>query len=92
VPIWPSTVPAGQPGPEVETTAAGGSLVAGQPWLQVRNVSRPTLTVYSPKGKNTGAAVAEGRHAFGRRRTTFPITAWPQLVETWLQTIGMISP
>ncbi|HYS55942.1 MAG TPA: alpha/beta hydrolase [Thermoanaerobaculia bacterium] len=57
VPIWPSTVPAGRPGPEVETTAAGGSLVAGRPWLHVRNVSRPTLTVYSPKGKNTGAAV-----------------------------------
>ncbi len=35
---------------------------------------------------------AEGRHAFGLRRTTFPITAWPRLVETWLQTIGMISP
>ena len=57
MPIWPSTVPAGRPGPEVETTAAGGSLVAGRPWLHVRNVSRPTLTVYSPKGKNTGAAV-----------------------------------
>ena len=35
---------------------------------------------------------AEGGHAFGLRRTTFPITAWPQLVETWLQTIGMIAP
>jgi acetyl esterase/lipase len=33
---------------------------------------------------------AEGGHAFGLRRTKFPITAWPQLVETWLVTIGMI--
>ncbi len=33
----------------------------------------------------------EGRHAFGLRRTKFAITAWPQLVETWLRTIGMIS-
>src|SRR5205823_1565191 len=58
VPIWPSTVPAGRPGPEVETTAAAeGSFVAGGRWFYVRNVSRPTLTVYSPKGKNTGAAV-----------------------------------
>src|SRR5262245_39931158 len=57
VPIWPSTVPAGRPGPNVETTAADGSPVAGRPWLYVRNVSLPTLTVYSPKGKNTGAAV-----------------------------------
>jgi acetyl esterase/lipase len=34
---------------------------------------------------------AEGGHAFGLRRTKFPITAWPSLVETWLATIGMIS-
>lgn len=33
---------------------------------------------------------AQGGHAFGLRRTKFPITAWPQLVETWLGTIGMI--
>ena len=34
---------------------------------------------------------AQGKHAFGLRRTKLPITAWPQLVETWLRTIGMIS-
>ncbi|MEO8130521.1 MAG: alpha/beta hydrolase [Bryobacteraceae bacterium] len=34
---------------------------------------------------------AEGKHAFGLRPTAFPITRWPQLVETWLRTIGMIS-
>jgi acetyl esterase/lipase len=33
---------------------------------------------------------AEGGHAFGLRRTKLPITAWPQLVETWLKTIGMV--
>jgi acetyl esterase/lipase len=33
---------------------------------------------------------AHGGHAFGLRRTKSPITAWPQLVETWLGTIGMI--
>jgi acetyl esterase/lipase len=32
-----------------------------------------------------------GGHAFGLRRTKFPITEWPQVVETWLGTIGMIS-
>ena len=48
VPIWPGAVPDPQPvaGPEVATTAGA-----------VNNVSRPTMTVYSPKGKNTGAAV-----------------------------------
>lgn len=34
---------------------------------------------------------AHGGHAFGLRRTKLPITGWPQLVETWLRTIGMIS-
>ena len=34
---------------------------------------------------------AQGGHAFGLRRTKFPITGWPQLVEIWLATIGMIS-
>jgi acetyl esterase/lipase len=32
-------------------------LIAGRPWLEVSNVSQPTMTVYSPKGKNTGVAV-----------------------------------
>lgn len=35
---------------------------------------------------------AEGKHAFGLRRTHFPITQWPILAETWLHTIGVITP
>jgi len=34
---------------------------------------------------------AQRGHAFGLRPTKFPITGWPQLVEKWLSTIGMIS-
>jgi acetyl esterase/lipase len=34
---------------------------------------------------------AQGGHAFGLRRTPFPITGWPQLVETWLRSIAMVS-
>jgi len=46
--------------------------------------------------KNAGVPVemhlyAEGKHGFGLRRTKLPITEWPQLVEKWLGTIGMIS-
>jgi len=52
--------------------------------------------VYYIALKNAGVPVemhlyAQGGHAFGLRRTKQPITAWPQLVETWLRTIGMIS-
>lgn len=52
--------------------------------------------VYYIALKNAGVPAemhlyAEGGHAFGQRRTKFPITEWPQLVEKWLGTIGMIS-
>ena len=59
VPIWPAAAPDAQPvdGPEVATTTGKNSLVAGRPWVAVTNVAQPTMTVYSPPGKNTGAAV-----------------------------------
>src|SRR3989442_4223345 len=44
-------------GAEVATTTMNDHLVAGRPWTYISNVSRPTMTVYSPQGKNTGAAV-----------------------------------
>jgi acetyl esterase/lipase len=54
-----------------------------------------SLTYYEAL-KNAGVPTelhlyAEGRHAFGLRRTQLPITAWPRLVETWLETIGILS-
>jgi len=60
IPLWPGTVPNAQrpAGPEDATiTGPNEHLVAGKPWTYVQNVSRPTLTVYSPTGNNTGAAV-----------------------------------
>jgi acetyl esterase/lipase len=57
-PIWPGAAPDAQPdeGPETIKTDAK-DLVAGRPYVYVSNVSQPTMTIYSPKGKNTGAAV-----------------------------------
>jgi acetyl esterase/lipase len=56
--IWPESAPGAQ---RVVAAAAEtievGRLIAGRPFLKVHNVSRPTMTVYSPKGTNTGAAV-----------------------------------
>lgn len=59
VPIWPGAAPDAQPvaGPETSTMTEKDHLVAGQPWTYVEQVSRPTMTVYSPAGKHTGAAV-----------------------------------
>ena len=58
IPIWPKTAPDAQtaPGPEIMTTQTR-HLVAGRPWLAATNVTRPTITVYAPKSKNSGAAV-----------------------------------
>jgi acetyl esterase/lipase len=57
LPIWPGVVPDAQPvaGPEVATTSE--NLIAGKPAVFVGQVAQPTMTVFSPKGKNTGAAV-----------------------------------
>ena len=38
-------------------TTAKDALVAGRPLVHLGNVSAPTLTLFSPKGANTGAAV-----------------------------------
>jgi acetyl esterase/lipase len=58
IPIWPGTAPDSQPssGPEQLGTETK-DLVAGRPWMYIENVSKPTMTVYSPTGRNTGVAV-----------------------------------
>lgn len=33
---------------------------------------------------------AQGGHAFGLHKKELPISAWPQLVDTWMRTIGMV--
>ncbi|HEX7341201.1 MAG TPA: alpha/beta hydrolase [Rhodanobacteraceae bacterium] len=56
IPLWPGTPPDAQALPGAETVTPR-NLVAGRPWHALTNVSRPTLTVYAPRGRNTGAAV-----------------------------------
>lgn len=63
LPIWPGVVPDAKPvaGHEVSgivvNPAGGKKLVGGKPWVYVDSVSRPTMTVYSPTGNNTGVAM-----------------------------------
>jgi acetyl esterase/lipase len=59
VPIWPGAAPDPQPvrGPENFETSGKDFLPGGRPAVGVNNVTRPTMTVYSPTEKNTGAAV-----------------------------------
>ncbi|HVH66679.1 MAG TPA: alpha/beta hydrolase [Gemmatimonadales bacterium] len=56
-PIWPGVPPHALQTRGAEVATTSDHLVAGKPWTYVRNVSQPTLTVYSPKGNNTGAAI-----------------------------------
>ena len=58
MPLWPNGVPgAANLPPEVDATTPKDALIAGRPIIRLGNVASPTLTVYAPKGNNTGAAV-----------------------------------
>jgi len=57
--VWPHGAP-GAPAnlpPESDTTTAKDNLIAGKPIIRLGNVSTPTLTLYTPTGKSTGAAI-----------------------------------
>ncbi|MEO8564626.1 MAG: alpha/beta hydrolase [bacterium] len=61
--IWPGVSPGATPvlRPELSATVVDSAgrekLVGGKPWVYVDRVSQPSMTVYSPPGRNTGAAV-----------------------------------
>jgi acetyl esterase/lipase len=57
MPIWPGAAPDAPPVPGAESATVSEKLLAGKPATAVTNVTRPTMTVYAPEGKNTGAAV-----------------------------------
>jgi acetyl esterase/lipase len=60
MPLWPGAIPDARATvrPEyMEAVTDPKDFVAGRPWLTVKDVAIPTLTVYSPKGKNTHVAV-----------------------------------
>jgi acetyl esterase/lipase len=59
VALWPNGAPGAipNPGSEIDTTTAKDNLIAGKPLIRLGNVSTPTLTLYTPKGTNTGAAI-----------------------------------
>ena len=60
VPIWPNGAPdmegVSQPAERVEVTKAP-DVVAGRPYTVAYDVTSPTMTVFPPKGQNTGASI-----------------------------------
>lgn len=55
--VWPGKNPRGWKLSKAEAVDVAENKVGGSTWQYITDVSKPTLTVYSPKGKNTGAAV-----------------------------------
>lgn len=55
LPLWPH--PQAGAEREVDVTTAKDALIAGKPVVRLTNVSNPTITLYSPTGKKSGAAV-----------------------------------
>ena len=60
IPIWPNGAPdmegISQPAERAELTKAP-DVVAGRPYTVVYDVTSPTMTVFPPRGKNTGASM-----------------------------------
>ena len=65
------------------------------PWREHVDSIEDALSYYiGPKEANVPVelhAYAQGGHAFGLRPSKLPVSGWPQLVEKWLRTIGMLS-
>ncbi|MXP24783.1 alpha/beta hydrolase fold domain-containing protein [Altererythrobacter indicus] len=59
IPLWPADVSLKKPdsGDHPEFTGNGSPLVAGRKWHWATYITRPTMTIYRPKGHNTGAAM-----------------------------------
>src|SRR5687768_4422225 len=58
VPLWPEGLAIQRPDSvKPEEVGNGSRLVAGRPWTWASYVSRPTMTIYPPKGRNTRAAI-----------------------------------
>ena len=56
--LWPEGLSIARPelnGPE--TAEVGSGKIAGRTVTSIRNVARPTMTIYPAKGSNTGAAI-----------------------------------
>ena len=59
IPLWPETVALTKPdtGDQSEATGNGSPLIGGNKWHWASYVTRPTMTIYKPKGRNTGATM-----------------------------------
>lgn len=59
VPLWPANVALAKPetGDHPEATGNGSPLIGGRKWHWASYVTRPTMTIYRPKGGNNGTTM-----------------------------------
>lgn len=59
VPLWPANVALAKPdsGDHAEAIGNGSPLVGGRKWHWASYVTRPTMTIYRPKGHNNGTTM-----------------------------------
>jgi acetyl esterase/lipase len=58
VPLWPEGLAIQRPeSDKPEEVGNGSRLVAGRPWTWASHLSRPTITIYQPKGNTARAAI-----------------------------------
>jgi acetyl esterase/lipase len=59
IPLWPARVPLAKPdtGDHPEATGNGSPLIGGRRWHWASYVTRPTMTIYKPKGPNSGVTM-----------------------------------
>lgn len=59
VPLWPENVTLAKPdtGDQPEATGSGSPLVGGKKWHWASYVTRPTMTIYKPRVRNSGATI-----------------------------------
>ncbi len=59
--------------------------------VHVENATNYFLALKNAKVPAELHIYADGGHGYGLRRTALPVTAWPLLVEKWLQTIKVMA-
>lgn len=58
IPIWPGGPPAGSPiAAGKESFGYGTKQIAGRPYTAVEHVTRPTMSIFRPQGRNNGVTI-----------------------------------
>ena len=82
------------PNPEIHVTSQTPPSFIVQAEDDPVHVENSTVYFLALKNANVPAELhlyAQGGHGYGLRHTELPVTAWPKLVETWLQTIHVVQ-